>query len=96
MELIGRKLLDDFANNHADSRDRLKRWSGITDEADWKNIMDIREVFRDVDYVPNKNRYVFNVEGNNYRVITQIMFVAQTVRVTNVFTHAEYNRWNKT
>ena len=47
-------------------------------------------MFRSVDSVGNQH-YVFNIKGNNYRLIVVIKFMIKTVLIRFIGTHAEYN-----
>lgn len=47
--------------------------------------------FNSVDYVGN-DRYVFNIRGNNYRLVAMIFFNKRTVFVRFIGTHAEYDK----
>lgn len=38
---------------------------------------------------------MFNIKGNNYRLITIIHYRYQRVYIKEFFTHAEYDQWNK-
>lgn len=38
---------------------------------------------------------VFDLGGNNYRIISVIHFNRQKLYVREVLTHAEYDRWSK-
>ena len=51
----------------------------------------IKKDFPSVDYVGNQ-RYVFNIKGNNYRLVFVIKFVPQFVFIRFVGTHAEYDK----
>ena len=52
---------------------------------------DIRKTFNSVDYVGNQ-RYVFNINGNNFRLIVMIFMTAKSVYIRFVGTHAEYDK----
>ena len=56
-------------------------------------ILELRKVFPTADLFGNC--IVFNVGGNNYRVITHINFELQIVWIRFVLSHAEYskNKW---
>ncbi|EOR7631858.1 type II toxin-antitoxin system HigB family toxin, partial [Escherichia coli] len=41
---------------------------------------------------PN-NRVIFNIKGNNYRLVVQVVYQAGMVIVERVGTHAEYDKW---
>jgi len=51
----------------------------------------LKRVFNSVDWV--KGYIVFDVGGNKYRVVTDVVFRSQTVFIKHVFTHGEYNLW---
>lgn len=47
-----------------------------------------------MDYV-GKDMYVFNIGGNNYRLVAGIHFNTQLVYVRAILTHREYDEHNK-
>ena len=51
----------------------------------------MRKDFNSVDYVGNQ-RYVFNIKGNNYRLVVAIKFTPELVYIRFVGTHEEYGR----
>ena len=56
-------------------------------------FLEVKQAFNSADYVAPY--LIFNIGGNNFRVISVIHFNRQKVYVREVFTHAEYDRWNK-
>jgi mRNA interferase HigB len=71
----------------------LLRWYLITYEANWKNVHEIIQDFGYVDPVGN-DRFVFNLSGNNYRLVTMIHFNTRTVYIRFIGTHDEYDKIN--
>jgi len=65
----------------------------IVDGADWSSLADIKQDFNSVDYVKN-DRYVFNIKGNQYRLIAMIHFRVRSLYVRFIGTHSEYNKIN--
>ncbi len=65
--------------------------STATFTAKWGNIQDIKKTFNSVDYAGNK-RYVFNIGGNNYRLVAMIFFEVGHLYIRFVGTHAEYDK----
>ena len=57
------------------------------------NFADIRTTFNSVDYVGNQH-YVFNIKGNDFRLVVVIKFTPQQVFIRFVGTHAEYDKIN--
>lgn len=73
-----------------DSRVALERWYHITEEAEWKNLAELKRDFPSADYVGNQH-YVFNIKGNKYRLVVVIKFVMGYIFVRFVGTHTEYD-----
>ena len=75
MRIISHRKLKEFYESpgREDSKVALERWYQIVEEAEWHNFSDIRADFPDADYVGNQH-YVFNIRGNNYRLVVVIKF----------------------
>ena len=93
MRVVSHKKIKDFFETpgREDSKIALERWYSIAESAEWHTLADIREDFPATDYVGNQH-YVFNIRGNNYRLVVVIKFVMGYVFVRFVGTHAEYNK----
>lgn len=91
MVIISKTQLNEFGKNHADSADALNEWYETVKQADWGKMVDLKQTFNSVDYVGN-DRYVFNIKGNNYRLVAMIFFNIRTVFVRFIGTHAEYDK----
>ncbi|WP_338409571.1 type II toxin-antitoxin system HigB family toxin [uncultured Flavobacterium sp.] len=93
MRIITYKRIQEFSEKHSDSKIPLNVWYYTTNAKSWKKLSDIKQDFNSVDYVGN-NRYVFNIKGNDYRLIAIISFNAQKVYIRFIGTHAAYNKIN--
>lgn len=91
MKLLHYKLLKDFWKKHRDSEEPLKRWVEIIEHSQWKSHNELKESFPSADYVGN-DRYVFNISGNKYRLITVVVFFQGYLYVRFVGTHSEYDK----
>ncbi len=91
MRVITPKRLVEYSNVHAQTKIPLLNWYEITKNANWKNLSDIKKDFNSVDYV-GKNRYVFNIKGNDFRLIVLIIFQSNKVYVRFIGIHSEYNK----
>lgn len=91
MRIVSRKILADYYEIHPRAKTALMEWYEKTKEADWKNFADIKKTFNSVDNVGNK-RYVFNIKGNDYRLVVLIVFRPKTVYIRFIGTHAEYDK----
>ncbi len=95
MRVVSHKKLKDFYETagREDARMALERWYSITSYAEWKNVTDIKKDFPAVDYVGNQH-YVFNIKGNNYRLVVVIKFTIGYAFIRFIGTHTEYDKIN--
>ncbi|MDR2206495.1 MAG: type II toxin-antitoxin system HigB family toxin [Flavobacteriaceae bacterium] len=91
MNIRRKDIIDDFIKKHADAKNALQRWIEIVEKAEWKSHKDIKANFPSADYVGNE-RYVFNIRGNNYRMAAVVIFVAGSLTIRFLGTHAEYDK----
>lgn len=84
-------LILSFQEKHPRSRVSLDEWLGVIKKANWHNLIELRSTFNSADYV--KGYTIFNIGGNNFRVIAIVNFKKSLVSVAKVMTHAEYDRW---
>jgi len=93
MNVIKKKTLDSFAVHHTDAADILTSWRKIFEKTNFTDINAVRSVLPTADFADPYT--VFNIKGNNYRLITVIHYQYQRVYIKEFFTHAEYDRWNR-
>jgi len=93
MRLLGKGRISRFKQKHANARKRLDAWIRTVEDADWSCLLDIQLTYRDTEFARGKNRYIFNIGGNEYRVVAQIVFSTNTVIIESAMTHAEYDKW---
>lgn len=91
MRVIAKKTLVTYYTNHPQAKDALEEWYTKTEEAEWHNLADMRHTFNSVDYVGNQH-YVFNIKGNDYRLVVVVRFTPQQVLIRFIGTHAEYDK----
>ena len=84
-----------FWQKYPDSEVSLSRWFKLAQRNDFKNFNELRTVFPSADKVGNL--IVFNIGGNNYRLIASIHFNRSKVYIRYVLTHSEYDKgaWKK-
>ena len=90
MHVISRKALREFWLRHPDSAASLSRWFKVMDRQEFRSFAELRETFPSADRVGNL--VVFNIGGNNYRLVASIHFNRQKVYIRHVMTHGEYDR----
>jgi len=92
MRVISRKALRDFWEIHANAQAGLLLWYQRITEGNFQTFNDIRQVFSSADLVSNFT--VFNISGNNFRLITYIDYSYQLIFIRAVLTDAGYDKEN--
>jgi mRNA interferase HigB len=91
MEILNRDVLVRFARQHPPSRKPLSRWVDVVSAATWKSIVDVQRIFKSAEDV--KGYVIFNIHGNDYRLITVIRYDRGKIFVQDMLTHSGYDRW---
>lgn len=95
MHVVTPKKLVEYSKLYPHARIPLLNWYEITKKAAWENLSDIKKDFNSVDNVGN-HRYVFNIKGNDYRMIVIIIFISMKVYIRFIGTHEEYDKIDAT
>lgn len=91
MIIANKELLDDFVLAHANAVKPLNKWIDEVKAAQWTSHFDLKKTFPSADYVKN-GRYVFNIGGNNFRLVAVVIFIGGVMNIRFVGTHAEYDK----
>jgi mRNA interferase HigB len=90
MHVISRKKLKEAAGRHSDLEGPLDAWFRVAKKASWRSLPDVRKIFSNADAVGRWT--VFNIKGNQYRLITEINYFTRRIYIRHVLTHADYDR----
>lgn len=91
MRIIARKTLREFWEKHPDARPALESWYADTKAALWVTPNDIKATYRNASFVANK-RVIFNIKGNQYRLVVVVEYRYRSVYIRFVGTHEEYDK----
>lgn len=95
VHLIKKETVEEFSNLHIQSRSSFDEWLFKIKYADWESTSDILNTFPSADFLGNGTyRVVFDVGGNNYRLIGKYAFGEAQVHlfICWIGTHAEYDK----
>lgn len=95
VHLIKKLSIEDYVKSHAASRSSFTNWLSALNYAEWKIPENILETFSSADLLGNSSsRVIFNIGGNNYRMICKYAFGEKQVHlfVCWIGTHAEYTK----
>jgi mRNA interferase HigB len=90
MRVIAVSTLRAFWKRYPDAEQPLKAWYEEATSASWAQPADIKAQYRSASVLKNR-RVVFNIKGNDYRLIVAIVYKLQIVYVKFVGTHKEYD-----
>lgn len=90
MHVITRKRLNEFADEHSESRSALVQWYFLAKRNSFSSFADLKLVFPTADRVGKFT--VFDVGGNKVRIVAAIHYNRKRIYIRGVLTHAEYDR----
>ncbi|MFT2798505.1 type II toxin-antitoxin system HigB family toxin [Serratia sp. N21D137] len=90
MKIISVKTLKDFWDEHPDAEQPLKAWVDEAVKANWRTPAEIKEQYRSASILKNR-RVVFNIKGNDYRLIVAIAYQRGWMFVKFIGTHRKYD-----
>jgi mRNA interferase HigB len=91
LRVIAKKILREFWLKHLDCEQQLKAWFREAQKGEWRNTNQIKKDYPSASILKD-NRVVFNIKGNNYRLIVKINFQYQIMWIRFIGTHKEYDR----
>ena len=91
MRIIAISQLRAFWNKHPHAEMPLRAWYADASRANWKSPADIKAAYRNASFLLNK-RVVFNVKGNDYRLIVAVHYNRGMMFIRFIGTHTEYDR----
>jgi len=93
VRIIAKRTLREFWEKHGDCEYQLKSWYKETLKSNWESINELKKDYPKASILKN-NRVVFNVKGNNYRLIVKFNFAFQISWIRFIGTHADYDKIN--
>jgi mRNA interferase HigB len=97
MRIIARRTLRNFVDSLAGQKDQsavktaLDAWFDEVSKASWANSADVRKLYATASIV-NAERIVFNIKGNDYRLVAAVDFEKGIVWIKLIGTHKMYDK----
>ncbi|MEG1729794.1 MAG: type II toxin-antitoxin system HigB family toxin [Bacteroidaceae bacterium] len=91
MRIFTEQALQHYTDKNPDSKTALQEWVAKVKRSEWTCFADVKKTFNSVDNVGNQH-YVFNIKGNDYRLVVVIKFTIKFVYIRFVGTHREYDK----
>lgn len=90
MRIIAKRTLRTFWKRHPKAKGPLESWHQEVARADWVFPSGVKSQFRSASVLQN-NRVVFNIAGNQYRLIVKINYPYRIVYIRFIGTHEDYD-----
>jgi mRNA interferase HigB len=97
MIVIGTDAVESYLADHAGhkgikaARAQYEAWLDIVTRANWRNPEDVKAAYPKASIL-KAGRVVFNVKGNDYRLVAAVQYRAGIIAIRFFGSHAEYNR----
>ena len=91
MRIIALATLRDFWKRHPNAEIPLRSWYTLASRSGWRHPAEIKAAYRNASVIAN-NRAVFNIKGNDYRLITAVHCNRGMMFIRFVGTHREYDK----
>jgi mRNA interferase HigB len=95
MNVISKRTIVKFYEKNTQAKSALEVWYADAKKSIWETPEDIKSVYSDASFLAD-NRVVFNIKGNDYRLIVHIDYPRKIVRVKFIGTHSQYDKINAT
>ena len=84
----------EFLRRHPNASPSLESWYHTVRRADWNSLADVKKIYPSADQVGR--RTVFNISGNQFRLVARINYRTRAVFVLHILTHRAYDKgeWN--
>ena len=95
MRIITKEKLNDYVLQHPGARKSVSQWIEKAEKRVWRNLAETRATFPHADEVrTNRGNVVtvFNIGGNNFRLITAIHYRGGRIYIRELLTHADYDK----
>jgi mRNA interferase HigB len=97
MIIIGTEVVKNYLANHAGHkgtkavRSQYEAWLDIVGRAQWRNPEDVKASYPKASIL-KASRVIFNIKGNDYRLVAALQYRAGALAIRFFGTHAEYDR----
>jgi mRNA interferase HigB len=97
MRIIARRTLREFVERRRGYRDqpalkaRLDAWFDEVRKARWNSAADVKRSYATASIV-SAERIVFNIKGNDYRLVVAVDFEKAIVWIKWIGTHKDYDK----
>jgi mRNA interferase HigB len=90
VRIVARRTLREFWKRFPDAEEPLLAWYREVEKEDWDGPAKLKEKYGNASIIKG-SRAVFNIKGNDYRLVAKINYPYRMLYVRFIGTHAEYD-----
>ncbi|MBT3423086.1 MAG: type II toxin-antitoxin system HigB family toxin [Bacteroidetes bacterium] len=93
MRIIAFRTIRDFFERpeYSDSEASLRAWYHDVKKAEWKNSNELKQLYKNASIL-GEGKVVFNIKGNDYRLVVAIDYDFQVIFIRFIGTHKQYDK----
>ena len=95
MRVIAKKTLREFWLKYPNCEEQLKSWFAEAEKGNWLNPNYVKDEFPNSRILPD-NRVIFNIKGNEIRLIVKVNYKYGMIWIRFIGTHEEYDEIDST
>lgn len=92
MNVYNKSSIIDFYKKHSDAKIPLEIWYDIVLQKNWKSPNKLKSEFGGNVSILRNSRAVFDIKGNDYRIVTVINYENGWLFIKFIGSHAEYDK----
>ncbi len=89
--IFSKKTVRAYYERHAEAEQYLKTWYDTALQSNWASPADVKKSYSTASILKD-GRVVFNIKGNDYRLVVRINYEKQWLFIRFIGTHAEYDK----
>jgi mRNA interferase HigB len=93
MKVLVKRTIHYYIHKYPNAKNGLLLWVSEFQKFDFANFNELKNVYGNASIVGN-NRVIFNIKGNDFRLIVSINFLQNACYVIWFGTHKEYDKIN--
>jgi len=89
--IFAKSTLRQFWEKNPDSEQHLRRWFDTAMNSNWKTPNEFKQTYANASIL-KEGRVVFNIKGNEYRLVVKFNYEKQWIFIRFIGTHKEYDK----
>jgi mRNA interferase HigB len=97
MVVIGTDVIENYLADRAGhkgikvARSQYEAWLDLVTRAEWRNPEEVKASYPKASIL-KASRVVFNIKGNDYRLVARVQYQAGVIAIRFFGTHTEYDK----